>query len=213
MRATRCRLRDVSSIDAVLSFRMCISSSGWNVTANRYHFPKALGAIAIRGFRRMANRWRSQTRASSAQTYGSTTLKSGHARPRDVRWELLYLGVDSRQSQARVSSERPAGNLLGRTLVRPPPRLCSPKGVVHPAPGRRTGSSCCTSDVATSGSTPWMEATYRIPSRHRVSGRTAGVFSPDGRFHCFGCRSDIYNGVNILQTHCRWYVTHWFFFE
>ena len=26
-----------------------------------------------------------------------------------------------------------------------------------------------------------------------------------------GCRSDIYNGVNILQTHCRWYVTHWFF--
>ena len=29
----------------------------------------------------------------------------------------------------------------------------------------------------------------------------------------FGCRSGIYNGVNILQTHCRWYVTHWFFFE
>ena len=28
-----------------------------------------------------------------------------------------------------------------------------------------------------------------------------------------GCRSGIYNGVNILQTHCRWYVTHWFFFE
>ena len=26
-----------------------------------------------------------------------------------------------------------------------------------------------------------------------------------------GCRSGIYNGVNILQTHCRWYVTHWFF--
>ena len=30
-------------------------------------------------------------------------------------------------------------------------------------------------------------------------------------YECNGCRSGIYNGVNILQTHCRWYVTHWFF--
>ena len=32
-------------------------------------------------------------------------------------------------------------------------------------------------------------------------------------YESHGCRSGIYNGVNILQTHCRWYVTHWFFFE
>ena len=34
-------------------------------------------------------------------------------------------------------------------------------------------------------------------------------FAPQA--NSYGCRSGIYNGVNILQTHCRWYVTHWFF--
>ena len=26
--------------------------------------------------------------------------------------------------------------------------------------------------------------------------------------HCFGCRSGIYNSINNLQVHYRWYVTH-----
>ena len=30
------------------------------------------------------------------------------------------------------------------------------------------------------------------------------------RCECNGCRSDIYNGVNNLQAHYRWYVTDCF---
>ena len=29
-----------------------------------------------------------------------------------------------------------------------------------------------------------------------------------GTDHSFGCRSDIYNSINNLQAHYRWYVTH-----
>ena len=33
---------------------------------------------------------------------------------------------------------------------------------------------------------------------------------PSFGWYCFGCRSDIYNGVNNLQAHYRWYVTDCF---
>ena len=41
-----------------------------------------------------------------------------------------------------------------------------------------------------------------------IGSRQGRVEVPGGMVEINGCRSDIYNSINNLQAHYRWYVTH-----
>ena len=46
------------------------------------------------------------------------------------------------------------------------------------------------------------------PTRRMAKDAVASYI--EGFYNPYGCRSDIYNGINNLQAHYRWYVTDCF---